>query len=266
LLDQSATQTQKGRESQLAALLAGDRNGLELDPMKLTPEIIAASATQIVGQFVEEQKKPSDPNGVRRKAIGDLLARLPAEDWQRQGQAITAALAKYPVYPGSDQLVARLGELGANAIPAIENLMADQVHEQGRVEYSLAKSACTVGALGGRRFGPHLLQSWTAANEFVQLSSPNNGIGITKPYRHYRNCLKRPKPQGEKLGLLDRACWRRSSLTYHDREVYLALLRVGMRPEADRFAKHDQTRRFHSRAIRVGPNSSASVCEGSIFN
>lgn len=221
---------------------------------------IAKQAEALTRQF---ELSRSDPQGHQfSDELTDLLAHLPAAEWQHYAPRLLRAIGRNPdpKDPTRGPIILRLTDQGAAAADVYATLL-----DPGRMPFDYAAAACLIGPKATPAFRKAVMEAWRSEN---RLRPPRRRVvnrwrGPVRQAR-YKQCqkewarddipedLKRTGPY---------SCWSSPQLSSSGKNTYLALRRMGLGAEADSIARHKQ-RVFMERDFReVGPNSSPDVCE-----
>ena len=212
-------------------------------PMLLSaPEVISPYADRLLEAWASEHAAPGG-DGTRLEHLGDLLAALPAAEFERRAPRILQVMLRggpLTDYP-SERLIPRLGELGRPAAPLLMRIAAEQRPDEAFAP-GFTAAACHVGAAAADSTGPLLLAHWTEMNEPVPRSS-------TRCRRHRRH------------GRDKSWCYRPANVQSTGELTYVALLRIGWREQAEAASRHLQKDKMRRKHLAVGPDTApAAVC------
>lgn len=125
------------------------------------PERLAPYAGRMVAAL-ERAVQLGDPARENGRNLSRLIALLPPDSFRSVGGRVLALLPPLPSdnwYWGTDELIARTGDLGEAAMPL---LLARLERSSGRAWKPAVIGLCRVGAPAAARAGPRLLSLWRA--------------------------------------------------------------------------------------------------------
>lgn len=211
-------------------------------PDRSTP--YAARAVAALGQAVDAD----DGGRIGGEALVDFVAALPARSVTNHGQELIG-LFNRPAPPDwllRDELMQRLGDVGPAAVPVITDLLG-----KGRHIGALA-ALCQIAPVATPELRNALIERWTKANEprtytRTHRRRRNRGwIGRTffgDDYRYRRRTYQTAAVLGSDSALL-----------------YVTMIRVGMRADAERLARHRWKDDWAQESAAIGSRSHATVC------
>jgi hypothetical protein len=197
--------------------------------------------------------------------VGQLLARLPQQDWALYRDRIAAAMMSAPREGVATQikLIHRMTDMGASAGQVLARAYSV---EGNKSEITIA--ACRIGAPGAPHLGKALLASWKTSNspQLVDFRPSRRHRWTNKiiwdpiARERWERCTEDGKKHGPPENITFSACWAIPDTTPEASPTYLALRRMGLGAEADATMTHNYSIHWKKTYASIGPNSPAKVC------
>lgn len=200
--------------------------------------------------------------------IGDLLARLPQDDWLRYRERIAAAMPRAPREALMEQkkLILRMADMGAAVGPVLAHATSD-----GFVHNEIAIATCQAGAPVAPYMAKTLMAAWKVSNspQLVSFESRRRwrrdhgwrgGLRGELRRRQWERCTEHGKKHGPPANINFSACWAIPDSRSEASPTYLALRRMGLGAEADAIMRHQYSKHWKKTYAAIGPNSPAKVC------
>lgn len=200
--------------------------------------------------------------------IGDLLARLPQDDWVRYRARIAAAMLHAPREGVMEQkkLIHRMADMGADAGPVLAHATSD-----GFIHNEIAIATCRAGAPVAPYMAKRLMAAWKVSNSpqligFDERRRWRRDHGWRGELRRERRreewerCTENGKKYGPPANIAFSMCWAIPDSRPEASPTYLALRRMGSGAEADAVMRHQYSKHWKKTYAAIGPNSPAEVC------
>ena len=226
---------------------------------------IGKRAEALTRRFEQKASQP-DVTGYWR-FIGDVLARLPQEDWLRYRERLAAAMLRARREDVAEQkkLILRMADMGAAAGPVLAHATKD-----GFIHYEIALATCRAGASVAPHMSKTLLMHWKEGNSphLVNFKERRRWRkrGWLRELRKdldraaWERCTEDGKKNGPPANIAFSVCWALPEATPEASPTYLALRRMGLGAEADAMMRHNYSRHWKKTYAAIGPASSPNVC------
>lgn len=201
------------------------------------------------------------------KFIGDLLARLPQDDWVRYRERIAGAMMRAPREEVLNQkkLIHRMADMGAGAGPVLAHVTSD-----GFIHNEIAIATCRAGAPVAPHMAKTLMAAWKTSNspQLVGFKESRRwrdtgwrrGWGRELRREAWERCTEHGKKHGPPANIAFSACWAIPQSRPDASPTYLALRRMGLGAEADAMMRHQYSKHWKKTYASIGPSSPAKVC------
>ncbi len=203
------------------------------------------------------------------KFIGDVLARLPQDDWVRYRGRLAAAMlrARREDVAAQTKLILRMAEMGA----AVGPVLAHATSDGGFVHNEIAIATCRAGGPVAPYMAKRLMAAWKVSNS-PQLIGFNEGrrwrrdrgwrgeLRRERRREEWERCTENGKKYGPPANIAFSICWAIPDSRSEASPTYLALRRMGLGTEADAIMRHQYSTHWKKTYAAIGPKSPAKVC------
>lgn len=202
------------------------------------------------------------------KFIGDVLARLPQEDWVRYRGRLAAAMlrSRREDVEAQKKLILRMADMGGDVGPVLAHATSE-----GFVHNEIAIATCRAGEPVAPYMAKRLMAAWKVSNS-PQLIGFNEGSRwrrdrgwrgeLRRELRReeWDRCTENGKKYGPPANIAFSICWAIPDSSPEASPTYLALRRLGHGTEADAIMRHQYSKHWKKTYAAIGPASPAKVC------